>query len=412
MLACVTLIAVAGAAIAVANAGGQAWAESFTGPAALIASPAASGAAQPNLVADPKGRVWLSWLEPKAGGGHRFRAAHYSGSAWSTPITIVEGANLLANWADFPSLFVGADGTIAAHWLERTTGREAYFVRIKLSTDDGKTWGQTLTPHKDASATEHGFVSFFDAPGGGIGLVWLDGREMAGGHGPGHAGAMTLRSTVIRKGVAGDESVVDARVCDCCQTSAARIGNAVLVAYRDRTDKEIRDTSVARFANGEWSAPVSVHNDGWEITGCPVNGPAVAAAGTGAAVAWFTSAGGGPRVLVAFSPDLGHTFEPPVRVDAAATLGRVGIVMPAPNRALVISLERAQTGARLVLRDVRREGRMGISDPIVIADATPDRSGGFARLALSGRKLLVAWTDVKAGAPSRIQLASLELRQP
>jgi hypothetical protein len=384
----------------------------FAGPIASIESPAASGSAEPNLTTDARGRVWLSWLEPRTGGGHRFRASFLSGTAWSAPITIVEENNLLANWADFPSLFIAADGTMAAHWLERVTGREASFVRIRLSKDGGRTWTPTLTPHKDLSGTEHGFVSFYDAPGGGVGLAWLDGREMAaGGHAmAGQSASMTLRSTVIntQNGVAGAEAVIDSRVCDCCQTSAARSGNTVLVAYRDRSDKEIRDTSVARLENGTWSAPVTVHADGWEITGCPVNGPVVTATGKAAAVAWFTGAGGAPKTFVAFSGDGARTFGSPIRLDSAVTLGRLGMIMPAADRVIVSSVERAQVGGRLVLREVRQDGR--VSEPIQVSEATPDRTGGFARLAQSGRKLIVAWTDVKPGSPSRILVASLELR--
>ena len=350
-----------------------------TGAVRQIDSPAPEGSAQPNLVSDRRGRVWLTWLEPRqAGGGHRFRAAQLSGNRWTEPVTIAEDTNFLANWADFPSLFVASDGTLAAHWLERTTGREAYFVRIRTSNDTGRTWSPTITPHKDTSATEHGFVSFFDAPGGGVGLVWLDGREMSAGHAAaGHTGGMTLRSTVIRKGVPGDETTIDARVCECCQTSATRATGGVLVAYRDRSDKEIRDTSVVRFADGKWSAPITIGSDNWEINGCPVNGPVITATGSAAAVAWFTGVGNTPKTQVAFSQDAGRTFGAPIRVDSAATLGRIAMFMPSADRVLVSSLERTSGGgARVVLRDVRRDGRM--SDPVEITPTTADRAGGRA----------------------------------
>jgi hypothetical protein len=219
---------------------------------------------------------------------------------------------------------------------------------------------------------------------------------------------MTLRATVIKNGAAGAESVIDPRVCDCCQTSAARAGNTVLVAYRDRSDKEIRDTSISRFVNGAWSAPVTVHADGWEINGCPVNGPVVVANGEAAAVSWFTSVANTPKALVAFSGDAGKTFGGPIRIDTNLTLGRLAMLMPSADRVLVTSLERGTTGGRLVMREVRKNGTM--SEPLLISDATPDRSGGFARLALSGRRVLVAWTDVRPGTPSRVSIASMELR--
>jgi hypothetical protein len=374
-----------------------------------IPTPAADGAAEPNLTTDRRGRVWLTWLEPRPGGGHRFRLATISGAAgkWSAPVTIAEGASFLANWADFPSLFVAADGTMAAHWLERGAGKP-YGIRISTSRDNGRTWTPAVSPHRDSVVGEYGFVSFYEAPGGGVGMVWLDGRGSAGHAAAGHGGGMALRSTTIKNGVPGDEIVLDAKVCDCCQTSAARTTDGVLVAYRDRSDKEIRDTSIVKFAGGKWSSPVTVHNDNWEINGCPVNGPVVTASGNSAAVAWFTAVGDAPKTLVAFSQDAGKTFGAPIPVHAGTTLGRIGMVMPSPDRVLVSSLERANPGARLVLRDVRRDGRT--SAPVEIAPATPDRSGGFARLANAGSKLVVAWTEVRPGVPTTIRTATAEVR--
>jgi hypothetical protein len=413
------------ATTALAASAGQAKQNAIPAPLArgfsAIPSPAAEGAGEPNLTTDAKGRVWLNWLEPRPGGGQRFRLSSLSGNAWSQPVTITEGASLLANWADFPSVFVTSDGTIAAHWLERAAARGAYGIRVVTSKDGGRSWTKATIPHPGSETGEHGFVSFFEAPvggpgfeapGGGLGLVWLDGRDVAGaGHAaPGHAGGMALRSTFIKNGAAGADLLVDARVCDCCQTSAARSGAGVLVAYRDRSEKEIRDTSIVRFSGGKWSEPVTVHADQWEINGCPVNGPVVAAAGTAAAVAWFTGAGNTPKTLVAFSGDEGRSFGTPIRidVDAKVTLGRLAMVMPSADRVLVSSLERTDSGAHLVLRDVRRDGR--ISAPVEISAATPERTGGFARLAASGTKVVVAWTDVRPGVPAAVRTAIAEVR--
>ena len=409
---------------ALAASGGQAKQSGaqapFSGGFSAITSPAVEGSGEPNLAADAKGRVWLSWLEPRPGGGQRFRLSSLSGTKWSEPVTITEGANLLANWADFPSVFVTSDGTIAAHWLERGTARGAYGIRVVTSKDGGRSWTKAVIPHSGSDTGEHGFVSFFEAPdrrpgfeapGGGLGLVWLDGRDLAGGHAaPGHAASMALRSTFIKNGQAGDDLLVDARVCDCCQTSAARSSTGVLVAYRDRSEKEIRDTSIVRFSNGKWSEPVTVHADQWEINGCPVNGPVVTARGSAAAVAWFTGTGNTPKTLLAFSGDEGRTFGQPIRIDSDAkvTLGRLAMVMPSADRVLVSALERTDTGARLVLRDIRRDGR--VSAPVEISPATPDRSGGFARLAAVGTKVIVAWTDVRPGVPAAVRTAIAEVR--
>src|SRR3990170_4304624 len=66
------------------------------GPVTPLTSPAAEGAAEPNLAVDARGRVWLTWLEPRPGGGHRFRLSQLAGTQWAPPSTIAEGTNFFA----------------------------------------------------------------------------------------------------------------------------------------------------------------------------------------------------------------------------------------------------------------------------------------------------------------------------
>ena len=88
---------------------------------------------------------------------------------------------------------------------------------------------------------------------------------------------MTIRfAEITNKGDIIDESELDSATCDCCQTSIAVTNKGPVVVYRDRSDKEVRDIYIARKINGIWGVPTPIHNDGWEINGCPVNGPKVA----------------------------------------------------------------------------------------------------------------------------------------
>ena len=120
------------------------------------------------------------------------------------------------------------DGLLAAHWLVKNpSSPHAYDVRIALSGDGGERWSEPLVPHRDGTATEHGFVSLFATDDGQLAAAWLDGRNTqpeSGAHG--HAGGeMTLRYAAIGRDLRlHDEVQLDARVCDCCQTSAARDG--------------------------------------------------------------------------------------------------------------------------------------------------------------------------------------------
>jgi hypothetical protein len=376
------------------------------GAPVTIATPAPRGAAEPQVTVDRQGRVILSWLEPRDGGGHRFRFARRVGETWSEPVTI----------ADVPAVFVSRAGAWAAHWLERHgTSREAYDIRLRTSIDDGRTWSPVMTPHRDNADAEHGFVSFFDTPGG-VGLAWLDGRDTVVSHAAGTvhdpmAAAMSLRATTVTGAsvqTLGRETLVDPRVCDCCPTAATSTSNGVLVAYRDRSADEVRDIYVARRVNGTWAAPVRVHEDAWQIAACPVNGPAIAARGAFVAVAWPTGAGGQIQVKMAFSSDAGRTFGAPVRLDVGTPIGRMALVMPDDRRAIVSWIEPNGGTSKLVMREITRDGHVGPT--VAVADVAASRQSGFPRMVLTAGRLFFAWTHTGTGVPSEVRMASIELR--
>jgi hypothetical protein len=370
----------------------------YAGPACPqvreLPSPAGSGSGQPNLAVAADGRVYLSWIERLGDSHSSLRFSVKDADGWSSPRVIAEGSNWFINWADFPSLLALPDGSLAAHWLVRSgSGSYAYDVNIARSFDGGITWGEPIVPHRDGTATEHGFVSMFAAPNGGLAAVWLDGRETkpeAGAHERG-GDKMTLRyATMARDGALADEAVLDARVCDCCQTSAAMTADGPVVVYRDRSKGELRDISIARLRNGKWSEPRTVFRDGWEISGCPVNGPSIAASGRRLAVAWFTAAHDVLRVKLAFSDDAGASFGEPVVVDDGKPLGRVETILLDDGSALVCWLEGTPEGGEIRLRRVRQDGTP--EPAMTVAPSGTARSNGFPQLAREGGQLVFAWT--------------------
>jgi hypothetical protein len=347
----------------------------------------------------------LSWVEPAGEKRHALRfATRTKGGAWSDAATIAEGGDWFVNWADFPSVASLRDGTLFAHWLAKSSsGTYSYDVNVSVSKDGGKTWSRPVVPHRDATRSEHGFVAMAPWAAESMGIVWLDGRKTAAAGHAGH-GEMSLMHTTLGKGGGlGAETVLDGRVCDCCQTDAARADGATVVVYRDRSEKEVRDVSLVRFAEGRWSEPRAVGGDGWQINGCPVNGPAVAAAGRRVAVAWFTMAEGKARVKVAFSSDAGNTFAPALAVDDGRPLGRVDVLMLESGAALVSWLEQTDGGATLRVRRVSPDGTRGGS--LEVAGTTAARSSGFPRMLAAGGEVMLAWRD--GGAPARIHTALL-----
>ena len=373
----------------------------------MLESPAGPGASEPNFAVGPDGKVYLSWMEPAPDSAMALRFSSIDaarpGTAWGAARTIRAGRDFFINWADFPSLAVQADGRMAAHWLQRFgTASYAYDVRIAQSTDGGTTWGTPVVPHADRSATEKGFVTLW-REGTGFGAVWLDGRKAdKAGKAPIQEMMVMTANIGAATTAAPSEIRLDERACDCCQTTAAMTADGPIVAYRDRSQNEIRDIYVVRRVRGAWTAPAAVHADGWEINACPVNGPFVAAEGRRVVIAWYTAAKDVPRVKVAFSSDAGATFGAPTTVDEGSPAGRVATVLLTDGSALVSWIER--TGGDTASVRVRRVSAQGKAGPAVTVSASSAaRASGFPRMALSGDRVYFAWT--MPGRPSSVRVA-------
>jgi hypothetical protein len=386
--------------------GGSAASANLLGEPVVVEVPAEPGSAEPDLTTGPDGRVYLSWVEPGADSTHALRFTVLERGAWSQPRTVASGRGWFVNWADFPSLRVMEGGRMAAHWLQKSgAGKYAYDVRIAQSADGGATWTEGVVPHRDGTQAEHGFASLWAAAGDSLGAVWLDGRKYATAKdGPG-AETMLVSTSVRKDGAVGAERVLDDRICDCCQTSMARTTAGPVVVYRDRSPDEVRDISIVRQVNGEWTAPRAVHTDGWVMPACPVNGPAVSADGNRVAVAWFTAADSTAQVKVAFSDDAGAAFAAPVRIDGGRPLGRVDVEL-VDGGALVSWLEaRGEKGAEVRVRHVARDGKAG--EPRVVASSGSERASGFPRMVRAGGEVVFAWTE--PGEKSTIRTARAPL---
>jgi hypothetical protein len=143
----------------------------------------------------------------------------------------------------------------------------------------------------------------------------------------------------------------------------------------------------------KWTAPRPVFQDGWELQGCPVNGPAVAAAGRRVAVAWFTGVNQTSRVKVAFSNDAGETFSQPIVVDDGNPAGRVDVLLLDDGGALVCWLEKLLEGGAVRVRRVSPDGKL--DESVTVAPSGTARSAGFPQMARVGGELVFAWTGAR-----------------
>jgi hypothetical protein len=385
------------------------------GEVAELSAPAQPGSSEAFLAAGADGTVYVSWLEPADAsllasastrrGAFRLRFAALTDGAWSEPRTVAEGEHFSANWADFPTMLSLPDGTLAAHWLARSqeAGVGSGFW-VSLSRDGGFTW----TPARAAGPGGRpvgSFVALHPWTDGSLAAAWLEyphERPADSETADVPQDGMILRHARFdATGAVVEERVLDALVCNCCQVGAALAEDGPVVVYRGRTRGEVRDIQVVRYANGRWTEPRPVHDDGWVIAACPVNGPAIAARGRDVVVAWFTAADDRPRVRVAFSADGGATFGTAHAVDDGDPLGRVDVEYLADGTALVSWLERTEADAEIRVRRFAASGLAGASRVVAAASAT--RPSGFPRMVRHGSELLFTWTE--PGEPGHVRVA-------
>ena len=377
---------------------------------APLTTPSGANSAQPQMTVSPRG-ILLSWIE-RTGPRARLKFAERTASGWSTAVTVAAGDDWFVNWADVPSVLRLDNGTLAAHWLQKS-GPEtyAYDVRLAYSKDEGQTWSPSFTPHHDGTKREHGFASLVQMPDAGLGLIWLDGRAMgsAQGHDAHGAseGAMSVRfGTFDPAWKQTSEMPVDLRVCECCPTTAAMTSDGLIVAYRNRTEDEVRDIYVSRLDNGKWTEPKPVHEDNWKIAACPVNGPMLSARGRNVVLTWFTVKDDVGHAYAAFSSDAGRTFGAPIRLDAVSALGRVDVALLPDGSGLATWIEFADQTSSFSMRRVEPSGR---TSPITAVTALSGaRASGYPRIAADRDEVVFAWTENQASG-SVVRTAAAKL---
>ena len=377
-----------------------------------ITNPTAPESSLPRLFTDNTDKIFMSWVE-KNGKETVLLYSSLKNDIWSKPEEISRSSDWFVNWADFPSVIAQDGKAISAHWLKKIPGN-TYSYNVEVASAKSN-WNDVVTPHTDNTATEHGFVSMVPHSDSTFLSIWLDGRNMETGHG-GHDNygdlntAMTLRSAILTHDLdLLQEAEIDASVCECCGTSAVRVNDGFLVAFRNRTSEEIRDIYVSKLTSEGWSKPISVHNDNWNIAACPVNGPSLSALNEKVAVAWYTAANDTSKVLLSFSENSGNSFAEPIRVDTGLPLGRVDVQVLADGLTFVSWLERNPDDRSKAYFMVKLlSGTNQVIQEFKVAEISSSRSTGFPQITSSNNQLVLAWTELSEDESRQIKTAILK----
>ena len=393
-----------------------------------IEVPAPAGSVVPQVSTMANGNIVLSWLEPRADKGYRFRAAIRRAARWADAVTIDDSPYITMFSANLPGVVQLPGGAWLAYW-ERADAKvldEPYATTIQLarSVDAGLTWAPLPSPHGDGVSGMHSFLSAFLA-GPELGLVWLDAQKQHHVHTTAISdagakdewlGAVGLRyASFAPDGRQKADTFIDPITCECCPTAAALTSRGPVVVYRDRVTPPgmrpqdiryetptVRDISLVRLAGGKWTEPRRVHADNWVINGCPDNGPAVDANGNNVVVAWWTRAGDQSKVQVAFSSNAGDGFHEPIRVDNGNAEGQVTVALLGDRLTAVVGwLEDHKVWARWV----DAKGRLG--KPLMIGNSP--RHSRLPRWVARNGGIFAVWTAQEGSGARSVRVAALTI---
>lgn len=364
--------------------------------------------AAPHLSRGADGSVHVVWTSSTAVEGEsRLNHRRWTNGKLGPLQVLEQGTGWFVNWADFPQYQEDADGGAVFSWLAHPPSGRGYGTMFRKRREAGAAFSIPQVLHEDREAIEHGFVSLVPLGDGRFFANWLQSAK----EGP----PTGLRTAILTtEGRVEGERVLDELVCDCCSTDSVVLPSGkVLIAYRNRTEEEVRDIQVRRGVPGDptsWEEPVTMGGGPWKTTTCPVNGPALAADGSFVSLAGYSedwrgtkrvsvvcSRGGGKRWLARITLGVGDQV-----------LGRVDTaILPEGGPIVVTWLERTETGAVWCARAMTRLGKPG---PLLrFAEVEGARPDGFLRLEVTEGGILAAWTDGSAG---EVKLGLLKLPSP
>jgi len=349
----------------------------------------------PQLLADGEGQPALAYVQSDDSNS-TLKWARWQNREWQDHLSIASDSAMLVNWADRPQMAFGLNGEVYAHWITvDPRGDFTYDIAAVRSMDYGHTWSGPTRPHQDTAIAEHGFAQWLPHENGAQ-MVWLDGRDFDGHPDPSQA-RMELRMNNWTREGWQEESLLDSSVCTCCpMTAAATSDSTYELIYRDRLPVEIRDFSRLQInvQSGECSASKLLHEDGWKIAACPVNGASLAQNNDRFLAVWYTAAGNEPTIYHAWRNPADSEYSDPKPLHVNAPLGRIATAVDGHGEFYAVWLETNATGGvNWVGKHWNNQGLPLTKSPEVLVPASERRAGGFPALVGLDSGVLLAWTN-------------------
>jgi hypothetical protein len=314
---------------------------------------------------------------------------------------------------------------IVVVWPQKS--RSGTRLLTSRSRDGGRSFDAPVLVRGTAATGNRGWHSIAVNAAGHPVVTWLDHRDAAAAmpgaehhhgvpDGDGSAAEQSAaRAAASRLYVGSTDGGVPVQglvhsVCYCCKTALATAPNGdLMLAWRHVYAGGYRDMAFSRSSDGgrTFSTPVRVSQDGWQLAGCPEDGPALAIDHRGTShVVWPTLVRENGRETMglfhAMSAD-GRTFSPRVRIPTHDSAFHPQLVVTTGGD-LIVAWDEGSSGTRRIgMARAALDGSGGVR----FRSVDTVHAGDHPALATVPDGVLIGWA-VRSGSASIIRIE----RQP
>jgi hypothetical protein len=336
-------------------------------------------AAEPAMAAASDGTVFIVWVEHGEAKQADVMLARLdaNGNAVSQPVRVNTRAGEASAWrGDPPTIATARDGTIYVGWTGRAEeAGHATNILLSASRDGGRTFEAPVKVNDDKALAVHGMHSLAVDEGGRVFVAWLDERnvrmEMSDGKMDDHK-MEANREVFVASSTDGARTfsqnrLVAREACPCCKTALAIANDGrVYVAWRQVLPGNYRHIAVSSSTDGgqTFSEPVIASDDKWMIAGCPVSGPALAAAsGNALRVLWYSAGeAGAPGLYWSESTDGGKSFTSRKPLAEGMAFGTPRLMMGPGNMLTAVWESNQNGGSKIVVARLDNSARPAASE--------------------------------------------------
>jgi hypothetical protein len=359
--------------------------------------------------------VALTWAATSDDTGTNIFAAVSAdgGASFADPVRVnaVDGqANV--NGEQPPRVAVVRDqdrASVVVLWTAKGDGGTA--LLSARSTDGGRTFGPTAALPGVSAPGNRGWESLAAGGDDRLFALWLDHRDTAPGraahahhqHGSGPADADgAARAQRSQLFVSSLDGVIAPRgiargACYCCKTAltTGRDGT-IYAAWRHVYAGNQRDIAftLSRDGGRSFDEPIRVSEDGWELDGCPENGPALGVAAGRVHVVWPTlvrdARGETLRLFHSARAD-GQRFTPRVALPTSGAAYHPQVIV-APDGSLLVTWDE-RTGGQRQVRVARGEADAGGGFVFALVPGEGELPGTYPALTSTASHAVLAWAQ-------------------